>query len=445
MSVFRSRVAPLIVGNLGLLACATLVLLLAYRHNLRLDLTPQRAYTLSPHAQRILGDLDEDVTLTAFVRTDDPRTPYLKDLLWRLTRATPRIQYEIVDLNRSPARAKRYGIDRYGALVVEAGGRRRDVANVTEPLLMGTLLEVTRAHERVAYFVVGHGERSPDDTDRRTGYSTAQRALQDEQFRVRTLSLLDGPVPPDATVVVLAGPRRRLLPEELRRLDEYLDRGGSLLAMLEPETPEDVVALLQRRGVQAPAAVIVDPERRLASGEQVTVLVSELDPRFGVSAALEASPLFSYARPLQADDAEHRRVARFLATSAASHAAAVQPDGQPGARGAAGPLTVGVAVEQAPAADGKPGARVIALGDADFATNSLVDYLGNKDLLVNAANWLARDDTLIAARAQKREAGREQFFVSEAQSQRAFWLAAVLQPALFFLAGVGVVLWARRP
>ena len=42
MSVFRSRVAPLIVGNLGLLACATLVLLLAYRHNLRLDLTPQR-------------------------------------------------------------------------------------------------------------------------------------------------------------------------------------------------------------------------------------------------------------------------------------------------------------------------------------------------------------------------------------------------------------------
>ena len=58
-----------------------------------------------------------------FVRSEDPRTPQLKDLLWRVAQATPRVTYEFVDLNRSPALAKRYGVDRYGAIVVESGPR----------------------------------------------------------------------------------------------------------------------------------------------------------------------------------------------------------------------------------------------------------------------------------------------------------------------------------
>ena len=34
---------------------------------------------------------------------------------------------------------------------------------------MGALLAVTRERERIVYFVTGHGERSPDDSDRKTG------------------------------------------------------------------------------------------------------------------------------------------------------------------------------------------------------------------------------------------------------------------------------------
>ncbi len=166
-----------------MIGCGVLILLLTYRHNLRVDLSPQRSYTLSSHAKKLLAELPRDVRLTVFVRSEDPRTPQLKDLLWRITQETKRITYDFVDLNRSPALARQYGVDRYGAIVVESGGRRRDVSNPTEALLMGALLAVTRDRERMVYFLTGHGERSPDDGDRKTGLVGRQEHARGRSIR----------------------------------------------------------------------------------------------------------------------------------------------------------------------------------------------------------------------------------------------------------------------
>ncbi len=434
----RGRVLSLLIGTLGLIGCGALILVLTYRHNLRLDLTTQRNYTLSSHARKILGELHQDVRLTVFVRTEDPRTPDLKDLLWRITQATKRITYEFVDLNRSPALAKRYGIDRYGAIVVESGDKRRDVSNPNESLLMGALLSVTRERERFVYFVTGHGERSPDDGDRKTGMSVAKSTLEDEQFVVRSLPLMrTESIPIDATVVVMAGPRKDYLPGELEQIQGYLSRSGNLLMLLDPETPASVAAFAARFGITSPDQVVIDPEKRLAGGEGVTLMVADLLPSFLVSGTLEAPPVFSYARPLTVAAANRDSVIRFLTTSAGSYPVAPTNVRERGNAPTAAQL-VGAAVV---GSENLPG-RAIVLGDSDFATNGIIDYLGNKDLLINSVNWLARDESLLAARAQSKEVGREQFFVTETQGALSFWLATVLQPALFFAAGTWV--WFRR-
>ncbi len=67
-----ARVLPLVVGTIGLVGCAGAVLLLTYRHNVRVDLTAARSYTLSTHARKILDGLDRDVSIKAFVRSEDP-------------------------------------------------------------------------------------------------------------------------------------------------------------------------------------------------------------------------------------------------------------------------------------------------------------------------------------------------------------------------------------
>ena len=309
-------------------------------------------------------------------------------------------------------------------------------------MLMGALLTVTRDRDRVVYFVTGHGERSPDDGDRKGGMSVAKNTLLDEQFTVRTLPLMQTEsVPIDATVVVMAGPRKDYLPGELTQLQGYVGRGGNLLVMLEPDSPPSIAAFVAGLGVSAPPRVVVDPERRLAGGEGVTLMVSDLMPSFLVSGTLEAPPVFSYARPLELVAPEAGDALRFLTTSASSWTSSptdprtTKPESEtPGAKLVGAAL---VATEQ------RRG-RTIILGDSDFATNGMIEYLGNRDLLVNSISWLAKDESLLSARAQSKEAGREQFFVTETQGAWSFWLATVLQPAVFFAAGALVFLRRRR-
>src|SRR5204863_6162468 len=69
----------------------------------RLDLTPERRYSLSEHAERILAALDADVKVLAFLRSQDPRNMLIRDLLRQFSLRTPHVKVETVDVNRSPS------------------------------------------------------------------------------------------------------------------------------------------------------------------------------------------------------------------------------------------------------------------------------------------------------------------------------------------------------
>ncbi|MFQ5665847.1 MAG: ABC transporter, partial [Candidatus Binatia bacterium] len=81
-------------------------------------------------------------------------------------------------------------------------------------------------------------------------------------------------------------------------------------------------------------------------------------------------------------------------------------------------------------------------GDSDFANNFFIQYLGDKDLLVNAVNWLAGEEALVGRRRQPKRPGVNQFFVSARQGRLAFILGTIVEPALFLV--VGAVVFLRR-
>ncbi|TMA53653.1 MAG: hypothetical protein E6J76_03795 [Deltaproteobacteria bacterium] len=156
----------------------------------RLDLTPERRYTLSDHARKILDGLPADVRVIAFLRAQDPRNLLIRDLLRQVALRSPRVHVDILDVNRSPALARQYGVDSYGALVVESDGRRRMFSNPREEVLLAALLQVTRQERKVVGWVVGHGEGDLVDTDRHRGFSTARALLEQEYYEVRPVTLI---------------------------------------------------------------------------------------------------------------------------------------------------------------------------------------------------------------------------------------------------------------
>ena len=87
--------------------------------------------------------------------------------------------------------------------------------------------------------------------------------------------------------------------------------------------------------------------------------------------------------------------------------------------------------------------RVVVYGNADFANNFFIEFLGNKDLFVNTIAWLAHEPQSIAHRPEQQELGVSQFFVSAEDAAQAFWVTAVGVPALFATIGVALVLRQR--
>src|SRR5262249_17930353 len=106
----------------GILAC---VLLLADRHPWRLDLTPERRFTLPPPSREVLGRMSADVTLTAFYSSQETgMREDLGDLLALYRDASTRVHTRLLDLDRSPGEAERLGAHGYNVVVVETGERR---------------------------------------------------------------------------------------------------------------------------------------------------------------------------------------------------------------------------------------------------------------------------------------------------------------------------------
>ena len=106
----------------------------------------------------------------------------------------------------------------------------------------------------------GEGEGDVS-SDAELGFSGLAAALATEGYQLRSLvtaSLAE--IPADVDAVLLLGPRRALLPESVAALERYLERGGRLVALLEPGAQSGIEALLDALGhPRPPDGVIVDP------------------------------------------------------------------------------------------------------------------------------------------------------------------------------------------
>ena len=438
----RARRQALLLGVqvtavVGILAC---VIALAALHPRRLDLTPERRFTLSPYTRAVLDRLARDVRLTVFYSSQtEPARREMADLAALYRDAQPRIEVRFLDLDRNPGAARRLGVSSYNTGVVEAGERRERVDLVTEEELTAALRAVAATPSIVMYVVVGHGEHDPRDADERRGASEAARALTREGFRVQALEGV-ATVPSDAGLLVLAGPTRDLRPPEVEAVAAYLGRGGNVILLADAGAPPSVVALLRPFGIELAGDLVVDEHSRLFGTDGLSARVAYLNQTL-VPDAPDVQALLPEAQTVRLVDVPGVR-ADYLAMTAEDTWADVdrrslaggtpvfQPD-----HDRRGPLPV--------AALARAGAgRLLVVGDADFVTNLHLNVLGNRDWLLAAAGLAAREEVLVAARPPGPPGGTFSALTLTAREARlVFWGAVVAPSALLAAAALAT---ARR-
>jgi ABC-type uncharacterized transport system involved in gliding motility auxiliary subunit len=449
------------------LGIALLVMLafLSTRYHHRWDWTEAKSHSLTDQTVKVLVGLDEPVRVTALYA--QIAASEVKDLLERYQVAAPdKIEVEFVDPQAQPGRLAELGIEaerlQGGLLHVALGANSVDIEESSEVALTQAIVKLSRQEVKKVYFLDGHNERAVEGEKAAegAGMQQAAEALRNENYAVETLLLAaTGEVPEDADVVIAAGPTRPLHEIEHGALERYLARGGALLVLIDPRAGTDLADDLAEWGVELGDDVIVDRVQGLF-GRPTTPFAAEYGDH-EITRELGDATMFHVARSVQPAASAAAALSPIVRTSDASWAERdmdrLLTQGEAEFNEGTdlkGPVSLAVAgtldlsgSDGAPPTEGEGGAaeapklaRLVVLGDSDFASNQLIQEFRNRDLFVNAVNWLLGDVEAISVRPGQARASRLQ--LSGEQFLEIRYLALLVMPEL--IAILGVIAWWRR-
>ena len=247
------------------LAVIVLVNYMGARNEYRYDASEQGIFSIAPQTASLLAGLADEIHVLAFFRENEGRAA--KSLLDAYVAESDRFSYEMIDPDRRPEMAQQHEVTQYSTLVVVYGDDSTRVSELSEEVLTNALIRITGAETKRIYFTTGHGE--PDLTARETpdGLGQLAAALENEGDEVVALLLVAVPdVPADASLLVIAGPQRPFLENELESLGRYIDRGGHLWILIEPQRSSELVAVLAERGIIVGDDVVIDIVVQLLAG-----------------------------------------------------------------------------------------------------------------------------------------------------------------------------------
>jgi len=249
--------------------------------------------------------------------------------------------------------------------------------------------------------------------------------------------------------LIIAGPKRPLLEAEIKLIRTYLQDGGRLLALLDPEFKTGLETILPEWGITLDNRIIVDAS---SSGQFLG-----LGPAVPVVEAYGSHPItrafnqgFSYyplAQALKIDESKAEQVTPLLLSQERTWAEA-NPDNDEldfdPKTDLQGPLTIGVTVEvpnqEAPQNPEKK-TRLVVIGDSDFATSGPFAQGLNGDVFLNSVSWLAEDNRTLSIRPK---AQVERKLVLSRTRFRVLALTAIAFLPLLAFTIAGSIWWKRR-
>jgi len=431
----------LFLSSIGMLAW------ISNHYTYQFDLTANKRHSLSSNSIDLLQLLDRPVTVHAYT-SDEVTQKAVVEIITRYQRIKSDFEVRLLNPDIDIAEAEQDGIvmNKPFAFVIYYNAQMEHIASLSEQAISNALLRLNRRDNLQVTFLSGHGERDIEADDSRA-YATLQRQLSDMGFNLQTANLLEQPIPENTRLLVIAAPSHPYLEGELAIVNSFLDDGGNLLWLIDPdneaatrpggETTEQTVPvrthgldkLATSLGLQFHDGVVIDnnPDLRQALNIEhpAIIPVTEYFPHI-ISTTIRYNTLFPLVRgisPLSDSETVNDWQAAALFSSAANSwtevgGIAEQMTYNAASGDIAGPITIAVAltrnvarnVTSDAARDAAPDSapevsagdimqsqqRIVVIGDSDFLSDTYIGAGANLNLGLNIFNWLIGDDDLIS-------------------------------------------------
>ncbi len=428
----------------------------------RVDLTDDDVYSLSPASIELVRALEDPVTVRAFFTSDLP-APYnsnrrfLKDKLDDYRAYGGRkVQYQFVDPSsesQTEEEVRRIGIppiqiqvierdnvqlkSAYMGVSIEFGGER-EIIPVVQDLstleydITSAIRRLTRDELPVVGFLTGHGEPSVFQD-----MSSLRQALA-RNYDVRAVSASASGLDPQPEALVIVAPKDTMPAEHVRAIDRYVQEGGRLALLLNEVTADiqqgqasaldvGLKPLLEAYGIGLRTDLVSDVQSSV-------VTVQQQSGFFNIARQIEY-PFLPIASRFNSENMMVNRLREMLFyfvstidTSMVAPGVRVEPLVYSSPRSATqegfffiqpmmdrrpeyedGPFTLAAAYTgtfPSPFDTSNESAptRIVVVADGDFLNESVLGRIpGNIEFGLNMVDWLVQDEELMEIRAKKIE------------------------------------------
>lgn len=471
----RLAANALVVSLVAIAIAIAVNIIFANVPSVRADVTAGQQFTLSQQTISVLDAIDKgsaNIQAVAFVQSGDATTSrQATDLLGQYVARTHKISYQVVDPNNNPAQAVAFGVSSYGqvAFVDSVTKKHELAASISESDLTSAIVRLLQNTTYTVAFLTGHGERDIASTDP-TGYSQVDQTLVTSNYHVISWSLVTSPTitVAQASALVIAAPANPLTSKEVAAIQAYLDSGGHLMVIMDPNmsaaAQKPLHDLLLQYGIEPVEGIIWD-QASAATAQDYSVLAVNSYPDNPVTKALASGKLYTFFQASLGfrETAPTKQgftvtpVVKSIGVAPAGWLETNITDTTHAPSYNAGtdlPGPVDIAVLSAPAATTPVTAtttttttRVLAIGDSDFATNNTLQTvaqqvpISNGDFFNNSVSWLVGQSELVSI-APKTGTGTRTILLDAGQKSLVFISSVLGLPLLVALAGVAM--WWRR-
>ena len=426
-----------------------LVNAISIQYNARFDITELSQFTLTSQTKEVLKNMETPVEAICFFTPNDQYGigTYATSLLDEYKLNSDLLTIKVVDPDEHPDEARTYNISQYQTIVFESelGVRSvppESIISEAEHSFTSAILEVTGVTQKTVYFLSGHGEASIDGE-----YNYATLALRDNLYKVQTLDLMTAQsIPEDCSALVIAGPQSAMTALENKILRDYLDNNGMVLLLINPDTPEDITALLADWWIDVEEGTVVDPSAYV-SPNMDTPLVPRTRNEFGLTetyypGAVALTPREDYPDELLIAPLFYTSGYSWVETSYDPTEEPVFNEGieEIGSR-ALGVLITVNPPEEEEAVEETVYPMFIVVGDSDFASNQHFYNGDNAYQFLYLIEYLTSGEQLISI---ERKVLPYRSMVLTTEEATFIRIASIgLLPFLVLVAG-GIIWWRRR-
>ena len=367
------------------------------------DLSANQRNSLSDSSLRLIANIDQPMKITSFISPVNENRETLTRLFDRYSQQQPNITFETINPDLAPQQLREFNIEFDGETLIQYSNRSETLRQITESTITNAMQRLMRQGERWIAFLQGHGERNPFGQANHD-ISLFASQLGSKGFHVEQLLFNEtSRIPVNTNVLVIASPQSDLLPGEVDLVQQYIEAGGNLLWLTEPDDKSHQGSLADSLLLEFLPGTIIDPNSQLLGLKRMDfVLVADF-PMHDITRNLQSLTLFPQAQGIEFyGDGQIWQQQVLLQSNSRSWNETGEVTGEvlygDNDDEHAGPLNIGISLARSiQADDGKLSEqRIVVSGDGDFLSNRYLGNGSNTELGLNMINWLSHDDDLIA-------------------------------------------------